>query len=449
MDMINEKWIWEIRKDFPALNNLRNGKPPIYFDNACTTLVPGQVIQSMNDYYTGFPGCGAARSKHWFAREVFSRIEGDPDKDIKGSRSIIKEFINARSEKEIIFTLNASHSINIIALGYKFRTGDTVLLTDKEHNSNLLPWIRLKKKGIINLEHVESDENDIFDMESFKKKLMNNRVSLVSMAFTSNLTGYTIPAAEIIRMAHAHGARVLLDAAQTAPHHVIDVRELDVDFLAFSMHKMCGPRGVGILYCKQQLLGQAIHEENERYDVIEPCFLGGGTVSDSTYNAYSLSESPDRFEAGTQNLSGQIAAGTAVEYLQKIGLKRVNEHMISLNKFLTEHLLSAYGDTGWFDIIGPEDACRRGGILTFEVKRPNAVGISEDLSDKSNIMIRDGGFCVHSYINKKFGEGWMRPGMPSEHRMIYRISLYFYNTVEECRIFLDELRSVFKERCYI
>jgi cysteine desulfurase / selenocysteine lyase len=144
--MIDEKWIHELREHFPALSNSRNGKPPIYFDNACTTLVPKQVIQSMNEYYTSFSGCGATRSNHWFAREVFSRIEGNPDKGIKGSRSIIKEFINAKSKNEIIFTLNASHGINFIALGYKFKKGDTVLLTDKEHNSNLLPWIRLKKK---------------------------------------------------------------------------------------------------------------------------------------------------------------------------------------------------------------------------------------------------------------------------------------------------------------
>jgi cysteine desulfurase / selenocysteine lyase len=447
--MYDEKWVQGIRKDFPALNSSRNDKPPIYFDNACTSLVPNHVIQAMNDYYTGFPGCGGARSKHWFAKEVFARIEGNPEKGIKGSRALVKEFINARSEKEIIFTQNASHSINIIALGFKFNAGDTVLLTEKEHNSNLLPWMRLRKKGIINIEHVKSDQNDNFDLESFKQKLEQNNVKLVSMAYTSNLTGYTIPAREIIKLAHAHGARVLLDAAQTAPHHLIDVQELDVDFLAFSMHKMCGPRGVGILYCRQELLGSAMHEEDELDFVIEPCYLGGGTVADSTYNTYSLLDSPDRFEVGTQNYPSQIAAGTTVNYLQKIGLKKISEHMQYLNTFLTEGLLSEYGDSGWFNILGPKDVRQRSGILTFDVKRPNAVGISEDLSDRSNIMIRDGGFCVHSYINKLFGEGWTRPGLSSEHRMMYRVSLYFYNTIEECRIFLDELRSVFEERCYL
>jgi selenocysteine lyase/cysteine desulfurase len=138
-----------------------------------------------------------------------------------------------------------------------------------------------------------------------------------------------------------------------------------------------------------------------------------------------------------------------VEYLQKIGISKISTHMNSLNKYLTEQLTNRYGDTGWFHILGPGDAAKRGGILTFEVKRPNAVGIAEELSDKNNIMIRDGVYCVHSYLNHKFGQGWMRPRLPAEHRMTYRVSLYFYNILEECRIFLDTLHSVFEERGYL
>lgn len=211
--MDTEKWAKAIREDFPALKTQRHGKPPIYFDNACTTLVPKQVIEASNEYYTGFPGCGGARSRHWFAEEVTSRIEGNPEKGIKGSRILVKEFINARSEKEIIFTQNTSHAINIIALGFKFQPGDVVLLTDKEHNSNLLPWLRLQKKGLIKVEHIETNEEEGFNLDDFKKKLENHKVALVSMAYTSNLTGYTIPAGEIIKLAHAYGAKVLLDAA--------------------------------------------------------------------------------------------------------------------------------------------------------------------------------------------------------------------------------------------
>jgi cysteine desulfurase/selenocysteine lyase len=444
-----EKWVERIREDFPSLKNRRNGTPPIYFDNACTTLVPRQVIEAINEYYTGFPGCGGARSRHWFAEEVTNRIEGNPDKGIQGSRSLIKEFINARSEKEIIFTQNTSHAINIIALGFKFQPGDTVLLTDKEHNSNLLPWLRLQKKGFIKVEHVDSDEDGNFRIDQFKQKLASHKVALVSLAYTSNLTGYTLPAGEIIKLAHAYGARVLLDAAQTASHRAIDVQKLDVDFLAFSLHKMCGPRGVGVLYGKQEYLGQALHEEDDPSDAIAPCMLGGGTVGDTTYDTYSLLEPPERFEVGVQNYPGQIAAGTAVGYLRRIGLDRINRQMNLLNDFLTGELLKRYGNTGWFRILGPQGANQRAGILTFEVRRPNAVGIAEELSERCNIMIRDGVFCVHSYLNFKFGQGWMRPRLPAEHRMTYRVSLYFYNTMAECRIFLDTLNTIFEERSYI
>jgi cysteine desulfurase/selenocysteine lyase len=442
-------WVNRIREDFPSLQKRRNGKPPVYFDNACTTLVPQQVIDAINGYYSGFPGCAGARSRHWFAQEVNDRIEGNPEKSIKSSRVLIKEFINARSEKEIIFTQNTSNAINIVALGFRFKPGDAVLLTDKEHNSNLLPWLRLQKTGLINVEHAATGENGDFDLDDFKRKLERNRVALVSMAYTSNLTGYTIPAAEIIKLAHNYGAKVLLDAAQTTSHRKIDVQKLDVDFLAFSIHKMCGPRGVGILYGKQEYLGKAIHEEDDAADAITPCLLGGGTVGDTTYNSYSLLEPPERFEVGIQNYPGQIAAGKAIIYLQGIGLEKINNQMNLLNDFLTGELLKRYGDTGWFRILGPQDASQRAGILTFEVKRPNAVGIAEELSDRNNIMIRDGVFCMHSYLNYIYGEGWLRPKMPSEHRMIYRVSLYFYNTLEECRVFMDTLQNIFEDRSYI
>jgi cysteine desulfurase/selenocysteine lyase len=444
-----ENWVEKVREDFPSLKNRRNGKPPVYFDNACTTLVPRQVIDAINEYYALFPGCAGARSRHWFSQEINDRIEGNPEKGIKGSRTIIKEFINARTDKEIIFTQNTSHAINIVALGFKFKPGDVVLLTDKEHNSNLLPWLRLQKKGLIKVEHVDTDENDSFNLADFKRKLENHKVALVSLAYTSNLTGYTIPAWDIITIAHACGAKVLLDAAQTMSHRTMDVQKLDVDFLAFSIHKMCGPRGVGILYGKREYLGQAVHEEDDTPDSIAPTLLGGGTVGDTTYSTYSLLEPPERFEVGVQNYPGQIAAGTAIEYLQNIGMEKISNQMNLLNNFLTKELLKRYGDTGWFRILGPADTSQRAGILTFEVKRPNAVGIAEELSDKSNIMIRDGVFCVHSYLNYKYGEGWMRPRLPSEHRMTYRISLYFYNTFEECRIFLDTLHAIFEERSYI
>ena len=435
-------------KDFPALQARKNGKPPVYFDNACTALVPQPVIDSQVEYYTRYPACGGARSRYWFARDVNSRIEGDPEKEVTGSRQSVRDFIHARSEREIIFTMNASHAINLVALGFNFRPQDVVLLTDKEHNSNLVPWLRLQNLGRVKVDHVDPLPDDTFDLEGLRSKLDEGHVRLLSMAYTSNLTGYTIPAKEIIRLAHSYGARVLLDGAQTVPHKAVDVQDLDVDFLAFSLHKMCGPRGVGVLYGKQELL-ETEPGRNNSADSIEPVILGGGAIADSTYDSYSLQEPPGRFEIGIQNYAGQIAAGAAVRYLQKIGLDRITEHEIRLNDYLTSHLRERYGDDGWFRILGPREAAQRSGILTFEVRMPNAVRIAEELDEKNNIMVRDGVFCVHSYLNRQFGKGWTRPRHPSEHRMTYRVSLYFYNTLKECRLFLDTLDEIFRERSYI
>jgi cysteine desulfurase/selenocysteine lyase len=439
-----------IRDDFPALKRMRNGRPPIYFDNACTTLVPQPVIRALMDYYEQYPACGGNRSRHWFADEVAARIDGSTAVGIKGARWIIADFIKARSGKEIVFTANASHAINIVALGFPFRPGDVVLLTNREHNSNLIPWLRLQERGLIKVDYCESGPDETFDLAAFQQKLESQHVRLVSMAYTSNLTGYTLPAKEMIAAAHRSGARVLLDAAQTAPHRAMDVQDLDVDFLAFSIHKMCGPRGLGVLFGKEPLLGRkGLGADSDHEDAIEPVLLGGGVVHDATYHGYNLLDPPERFEVGVQNYAGQIAAGAAVEYLQTVGMERIDAWERKLNGFLTEELLDRYGRTGWFGIIGPREPGQRSGILTFEITRPNAVGITEELSARKNIMIRDGVFCVHSYFNKRYGPDWTKPRPPSEHRMVYRLSLYFYNTLEECRTFLDTLHEIFEERSYI
>lgn len=447
--MTSEQSLEWVRKDFPALENYHNGSPPVYFDNACNTLVPRPVIEALNEYYNDFPACGEGRSRHRFAAEVTDRIDGNPDLGMKGSRNLIKEFLNASSHKEIIFTLNTSHGVNIVALGTQFKPGDIVLHTDKEHNSNLIPWLRLRKKGIIQTDHIDTTGDQEFDLDMFERKLKSGKVRLVSMGFTSNLTGYTVPAKEIIQLAHRYGSKVLLDGAQTIPHQAIDVKDLDVDFLAFSLHKMCGPRGVGVLYGKAEYLGSATREEDESEDVVLPTMLGGDTIYDTTYEEYTLLQPPERFEVGLQDYPGQIAAGAAVEYLQKVGMENIRAREEKLNTYLSGKLMERYGDLGWFRILGPKDPAKRSGILSFEVKRPNANGIAEELSEKRNIMIRDGQFCVHSFLNKEFGVGWSGPQLPNEQRMMYRISFYFYNTIEECDIFLDTLHEVFEERFYV
>ena len=438
-----------IRKDFPMLALGRNGKLPVYLDSACTSLVPIQVIESINHAYHVFPTCSGDRSTHWLSEAISLRIEGNAEKGVKGARQKIQEFINAASPKDIIFTANTSHAINLVALGFPFQSGQVVLQTDREHNSNLLPWLRLQRSGRVKVQQISMDDAGGFDLNGFRQQLASGRIGLVSMGYTSNLTGATIPAREVIRLAHQYDVKVLLDAAQTVPHRAIDVQDLDVDFMAFSLHKMCGPKGVGVLYAKDASLesGEVSGEYSDK--PLASVLLGGGTVSDATYSSYRLLASPERFEVGVQNYPGLIAAGTAVDYLQRIGMDLIREHETRLNSYLTQRLLDRYGGKGWFRILGPGDPARRAGILTFEVQRPNAVDIARELSEKSNVMIRSGAFCVHSYLNKRFGAGWARPAMPAEHRMTYRLSLYFYNTEHECRVFLQALDEIFQERCYV
>ena len=292
------------RNDFPSLRRKRDGKGPIYLDNACTTLTPQPVIDAMTEYYTDFPGCGGRRSHHWFAGEVTRRVEADGTMGGKGSRRLIADFLNARSEKEILFTLNTTHAINAVALGFNFRPGDTVLLTDREHNSNLIPWLRLQNAGRLRVDHVPMNAAEEFDIDLYEQKLKGGKVRLVSMAYTSNMTGYTIPAAEIIRLAHQYGARVLLDAAQTVPHQAVDVQDLDADFLAFSLHKMCGPRGLGVLYAKAELLDKAASGSADR---LEPAIVGGGTVEDPTTPTRSWA--PGRLRSRHSQLFGRGRGG--------------------------------------------------------------------------------------------------------------------------------------------
>jgi cysteine desulfurase/selenocysteine lyase len=441
----DQQWVQTIRQDFPALNQIFEGRLPIYFDNACTSLVPQSVIAAMDEYYQQYPACGGWRSRHRFSREVTRRLEGSQEDGTQGARIKLQQFIHAAVPQEIIFTSNTTHSINLVALGFNFRRKDVVLLTDHEHNSNLIPWLRLQSLGLIKLDFLHTLPDGDFNLEELRLKCASQQVRLVSLAYTSNLTGATLPASEIIKIAHSHGARVLLDGAQTAPHIGIDVQALNVDFLAFSVHKMCGPKGVGVLYAKSEL----VDDRAGQADCLEPVILGGGTVNNTTYEKYGLLDSPEKFEAGVQNYPGQIAAGTALDYLAQVGMTNIQKQELLLNRYLTDELLKRYSPQGWFKIIGPQAAEARGGILTFMVKRPNCFGISDELNRRSNIMIRDGAFCVHSYLNELLGTGWSEPGLPSQHRMVYRLSLYFYNNLDECQTFLNTLDEIFQEYCYL
>src|SRR3989344_299423 len=286
----------KIRKDFPIL-----AKPIIYFDNACMSLKPKQVIGKMNEYYTEYTAC-AGRSQHDFGVKL--------ETEVSKARLQLRKFINAKTDNEIIFTRNTTEGINLIANSFGLLRGDEVILSDKEHNSNLIPWLKLAKKGI-KLRFVESNPDNTFNIVNFQKAFSGN-TKLVSVVHTSNLDGVTNPLKEIVRLAHAKNVPVLADAAQSMPSQDIDVNSLDVDLLAFSGHKMLGPSGTGVLYGKMAML-----------EKLDQFMVGGDTVTDSRYDGYEPEEIPARFEAGLQNYSGIIGVAEACRYLEKIGKENV------------------------------------------------------------------------------------------------------------------------------
>lgn len=391
-----------IREDFKILDK----KAPIYFDNASMSLKPNSVVDVMNNYYYNHP-TAAGRS--------FYKLSQITSGKIKEVRSLVANFINARSESEIIFVRNTTEAINLIANSFNFKAGDIILTTDKEHNSNLVPWQFLtEKKGVKHLV-VKSKDDNTFDLENYKELVKG--VKLVSMVYTSNLDGVIIPAKEIIKIAHDNGALVLLDAAQTAPHKKIDVRDLDVDFLAFSGHKMLGPTGTGVLYGKYNLL------EN-----LEPFMVGGGTVEYSTYTEYKMLAVPEKFEAGLQDYAGIIGLGEAIKYLSKVGFDNIREQELKLNQYISEEL----DKINRIKIIGPADPTLRSGIISFYVEGIDMHQFALILDEMSNIMIRSGQHCVHSWFNDK------------KIKNSARISLYFYNTMEEAEILVNSLIKIMK-----
>lgn len=385
----------KIRTKFPFIDQ------HIYFDNACMSLKPLSVIEAVNDYYQYFPVCNGGRGTSSLSNRLGNRIED--------GRKAVKELINANVVDEIVFTKNTTESINIISNGLEWKESDKIISTDKEHNSNLAPWIRLKHKKNIKFKQVPSSEKGEFNIEEFKD-IIDNNTKLVSMAHISNLDGTSIPVKKIAEITHDYGALFHLDAAQSVPHTPLDVKDIDADFVSFSIHKMLGPTGIGILYGRKELL------EN-----LEPLVVGGGSVRDSKYNRFNLFPPPKKFESGLQNYSGLCGVEPAIRFLQKVGLEEIKKHEEKLNKMITEQLKDFVG------IIGPEEPEKRSGIFNFYIKDMGSQEISL-LLEEENIIIRAGTHCAHSWYNKR------------EVKEGIRTSFYLYNTEEEVKKMIDILK---------
>ena len=403
----------KIRGDFPALERKINGRPVVYLDSACMALKPRQVIDAMNEYYEMYPACGG-RSIHSFGK--------DASEAYTAARGKFAKFLNAAQVEECIWTRNATESLNIVASSVDLPKGSKIITTSLEHHSGSLPFVERAKRDSLEIEIIKAQNDGTFDIEDWKKAIDNN-TSLVSVVHSSNVTGTIAPMKEIVEIAHDRGALVMCDDAQYAPHHPLDVQAADVDFSAVSVHKMCGPTGMGVLYGKM-----------EHLESMKMALYGGDTVSDVKFEDGKIMPEylppPEKFEAGLQNYAGAIGAGAAAEYLQAIGMDEIEKH----ERFLLEVALKKMLDMEHVHILGTDDINIKTGLVTFSVDTvPSAHDVATFLNDEFNVMVRSGAHCVHPFHHQL--------GIPIE-KGTARASFYLYNNIDDVKAFLDGLETL-------
>lgn len=391
--------IKQIRKDFPMLNGkTMQGKPLIYFDNGATTLKPQCVIDAVCDYLTKYSG-NAHRGDYDLSHEVDSRFEG--------VRKDIAEFLNC-SDREIVYTQGASDSLNLVAFGYgatHLKKDDEVLLTVAEHASNILPWFEVAKVTGCIVKYIDLDEEGRITVENVKKAI-NDKTKIISIAHMTNVLGYEAPIKEICKVAHEHNIIVCVDGAQSVPHIPVDVQALDVDFLAFSGHKMCGPTGIGVLYGKYDLL----------QDTTPTRFGGGSNARFNSCGLLKLKNAPDKFETGTPNIEGVMGLGAAIRYLKQIGMNSISQYEMELRQYAIEKM-TTLDNVEVYNVRGE-------GAIAFNIK-----GVfSQDAASLFNshgIAVRSGQHCA------KILDEFLKVSQT------LRVSFYFYNTKEEIDTFID------------
>ncbi len=396
----------KIREDFPILKRVTDGKPLVYLDNAATSQKPEQVIETLVRYYREY-NANIHRGIYKISEEATAAHEE--------ARSKIARFINAQSPDEIVFLRGTTEAINLVAQSWgraNIGLGDSIMLTEMEHHSNIVPWQLLAREKTATLKYVGITDDGLLKRDDFQQHMENGGVKLFGVAHSSNVLGTINPVRELVREAHKHGCRVVVDAAQSVPHMPVDVQDLDCDFLAFSGHKMCGPTGIGVLYAKKKLLEEM------------PPFHGGGEMIREVhlYEA-SWKEPPYKFEAGTVNIEGGIGLGTAVDYLSNIGMRNIHLHERELTAYALDRLSKVNG----LRMYGPEDPQVRGGVVSFNVGDIHSHDMAT-LLDEDNIAVRSGQHCAQP-LHERFG-------IPSTTRA----SFYLYNTEEE----VDRLVSSLK-----
>ncbi len=399
-----------IRRDFPILKRQMRGKPFIYLDNSATSLKPQQVIDAEMHYYTDLSS-NIHRGVYEFSEQA--TIEYDE------ARAKVREFIRAPETGHVVFTRGATEAMNIIAFGWGrkvIQEGDEIVLSELEHHANFVPWQRLAEEKGATLKFIPMNPEDATLDLSDLENLITDRTRVVAISAMSNVTGYMPPLDRVLTVARARGAVTVVDAAQLASHHPVDVAELDCDFLAFSGHKMCGPTGVGVLYGKTELLEKT-----------DPLLYGGDMIVKVRKDRTTFKELPDRFEAGTPNIAGVLGLGAAIDYLNEIGMDAIHRHEQALLAYAEEQVRAMEGVT----IYGSPDLSLRGGILSFNLEgvHPHDTGA---ILDQEGIAVRTGFHCAQPLMQVL--------GIPGTTRA----SFYLYNTTHEIDRLVAGIRRVQK-----
>ena len=390
-----------IRKDFPILKKQINGKQLIYFDNAATSQTPTCVINSISDYYNNY-NSNIHRGVHSLSEEATEAYEK--------AREKIQIHFNAKHKEEIIFTSGTTHSINIVSNGFLDLMGedDEIIVSGLEHHSNIVPWQMMCEKTNSKLKVIPLDKNGELDLKEFKN-LVSKKTKLVFLNHVSNALGIINPIEEIIQISHSYNALVLIDGAQSAAHFKIDLQKLNVDFFTASAHKLCGPTGVGFLYGKKELL-----------EKIEPFMGGGEMISDVTFEKTTYAEIPHKFEAGTPNISGVIAFGVALDYMNNLGFENIRQYEDKLLKYATEKLKEIDG------LIIYGDVKNKTSVISFNISGIHSYDIGSIL-DKYGVAVRTGQHCAQPIMDH-----FDIPGT-------VRVSLSFINTFEEIDILQEAI----------
>lgn len=384
----------EIRKDFPILAREVHGKRLVYLDNAATSQKPRQVIDAIKEYYESY-NANVHRAIHALGEQATAAYEE--------ARAKVARFINAPSERCIVWVKNASEAINLVAYAWGRKNvgeGDEILVSPMEHHSNLVPWQELARARGARLKFFNLTPEGRLDLENLDT-LLTPRTKIVAITHASNVLGTINPVADIARKAHEVGSLILVDGAQSTPHMPVDVQALDCDFFVFSAHKMCGPMGIGVLYGKEEIL-----------DAMDPFLFGGEMISTVTLERSTWNDIPWKFEAGTPNVAGAIGFGAAIDYLEAIGMEAIQRHEQELVAYAWEALSELDGMV----LYGPKE--ERSGLIAFNYAEIHPHDLSTVL-DQEGIAIRAGHHCAEPLMR------WL--DVPATARA----SFYLYNTRED------------------